>query len=120
MVWLACPKIHLLQAVSSPQWPHNKSVEGVAQQGGRHTGPQHGLHVGVPSEQHRELKSVIPVHERPPHNQTLHVEMLFKALICKQRQTHNGSKLRAARVAVLVQVLMNFISQTRASKKQHN
>lgn len=76
---LACmPKIHLLQAVPSPQWPHNKSVEGVAQHRGCHTGQQQGLDVRVSGEQHRELKAVLPMHERTPHNQTLRVDMWFR------------------------------------------
>jgi len=59
---LSLPQPHLLQAVSSPQGPHHKPVEGVAHKRRRHTGQQHSLQVWVSGQQHWELKPMLPMH----------------------------------------------------------
>ena len=52
----------LLEAVASPERAHKEGIEGVGQQGGCQVGQQEGPQVRLTSQEHRELKAMVPVH----------------------------------------------------------
>ena len=68
----ALGKAYLSKAMPSPEGPHHKSVQAVAQQGRRQVGQQHCANVRVFGQKYRDLKALIAVRHRTPQYQSLH------------------------------------------------